>query len=149
METFLSGGFPFNLTKNTIEKFIKIIFTSLVFCWPVFASETLRFESSDVYVTATNSPVTLKFDLGSTEDGYCVSFVQKNGFGAYRGNANEWIKYINSSEPCEGCAVVMSYGPIGHVALFHNGEIWHQNFEGRGIVSHGPLDKSRVIGYIR
>ena len=119
----------------------------------VWAAEEPQDTYSDQFVVASNSPNLPRgatFDLTPTVDGYCVSFVQKNGFSGLRGNANEWIKYIDPliKEPCEGCAVVMSYGPIGHLALFHNGEIWHQNFEGRWIVSHGELDKSRVIGYI-
>ena len=116
----------------------------------VWASEEPQDTYPQQFVIAHNSPVTPKFDLGATEDGYCVSFVQKNGFSQYRGNANEWIRYIDPTitEPQEGYAIVMSYGDIGHLGVFHNGEVWHQNFEGRGIVSHGQLDKSRVIGYI-
>ena len=133
-----------------------ILFSLLVlFAIPVLASQTeITYDSP--YIVATNSPVTLEnalyeeFDPTPTSDGYCVSFVQKNGFSGFRGNANEWIKYIdpNIKEPQEGYAVVLSYGEIGHIGVFHAGELWHQNFEGRGIVSHGAIDQSRVIGYI-
>ena len=134
-----------------MKKILLIVLLSLIWTFLIIkraGSEPPPQTYSDQFIVALNAPQTLKFDLGPTEDGYCVSFVQKNGFEAYRGNANEWIKYINSFVPSEGAVVVMNYGEIGHLALFHNGELWEQNFEGRGIVSHRPLDKSHVIGYV-
>ena len=119
----------------------------------VWAAEEPQETYSSQFVIAHNSPKIAPgrtFNPDPTEDGYCVSFVQQNGFSGLHGNANEWIKYIDPHTmiPQEGYAVVMSYGDIGHLGIFHNGELLHQNFEGRWIVSHWPLDKSRVIGYI-
>ncbi len=106
---------------------------------------------SDSYVIAQSRPYT--FDLTPTADGYCVSFVQKNGFQNYHGNANQWIKYINSKVPRVGSAVVESYGTIGHLALVTSItkagiEVYEQNFVGRWIVSHRILNTYELIGYI-
>jgi surface antigen len=92
----------------------------------------------------------------ATLDGYCVSYVQQYGFEAYKGNANEWIKYINSTEPSIGAVVVLKEGPMGHLALVidYTGEkvfITEQNYLGRGIVSTRWIDRNypKIIGYIK
>lgn len=110
---------------------------------------------SDQFIASNYVPYASKFDLTPTEDGWCVSFVQKNGFEAYRGNANEWIKYINSFTPSIGAVVVLSEGKggIGHLALVtafteEGVEVYEQNYQQLGVVSHRVIDSSRVIGYV-
>lgn len=146
-----------------IRKILKTLIVAVSFysflAWANVAQEdTIAVDiQSALYVTVLNvppdSPPSPKFDLTPTEDGFCVSFVKKNGFSQYSGNANEWMKYINSRIPAIGEAVVLSYGDIGHLALITNItdegiEIYEQNFVGQWIVSHQLLDKRRVIGYI-
>ena len=146
----------FLINNNAIKKILVSIFVSISLAIPVSASESVIVGNySENFVK--EAPYSLEnrlygeFNPNPTLDGYCVSFVQQNGFSELRGNANEWIKYIdpNIKNPLEGYAVVMSYGDIGHLGIYHNGEVWHQNFEGRGIISHTLLDRSRVIGYIQ
>lgn len=109
---------------------------------------------SDLFVNAQSYPPIPRFDLRPTEDGYCVSFVQKNGYQSYHGNANDWIKYINSDTPSIGAVAVMSYGYIDHLELVVDIDsdgvhICDQNFTGQGIVDCRIMDKYHLIGYVR
>ena len=85
-----------------------------------------------------------------------MSFVQKNGYGHLRGNAHEWVKHVNSTEPSIGSVVVLDEGKLGHLALVEDFdrdsiEVIEQNYEGRGIVSRRTIqrDYSRILGFVK
>lgn len=100
-----------------------------------------------------------------TGDGYCVSFVQGLGFGAYRGDADDWIVYKNSDVPKVGSVIILREGRwmgkdgkwhTGHLAYVigvYGNKIWlvEQNYEGKGIVSFRTIDidYGLIEGYVR
>ena len=85
-----------------------------------------------------------------------MSLVQQNGYGHLRGNADEWVKYINSKEPLYGAVVVLDEGKLGHLALVEDFDrnsikVIEQNYEGKGIVSRRIIkrDYARILGFVR
>jgi hypothetical protein len=113
-----------------------------------------------VYIPTPVRPVRLKSaslaTLEGVGDGWCVAYVQANGFSGYSGNAVEWKRYINVASPSAGDAIVLREGgPIGHVAIVSAVSsqsllLVEQNYEGRYIVSSRsiPLDYDRIVGFI-
>ncbi len=107
----------------------------------------------DNFVEASRIPFSInKEPVGN---GYCVAFVQNNGFEHLRGDANVWIQYINSDTPSVGSVVVLDEGEIGHIAIVlmvysDSILIAEQNYFGRWIVDERELslDYERIIGYI-
>lgn len=88
-------------------------------------------------------------------NGQCVALVQAHGYSEYSGNANEWVKYINSNKPKIGNVVVLTEGYYGHVAIVVEvGDDWvkivEQNYEGLGVVSYRTIsmDYVNIVGYI-
>ena len=94
-----------------------------------------------------------------TSDGQCVSFVQVHGYSGLKGNAKDWVRYINTSMPQVGGVVVFvghGYGFYGHIALItavkeNSIQVVEQNFYGRRIVDHREvsLNDSAIAGFVR
>lgn len=127
---------------------------------PAYAAEytnkTMDTQSS-FYVVAQNSPVTLNLPRGAflpTKDGYCVSFIKEHGFEAFKGNAYEWSKYINSDIGWIGSAVLLDEGPYQHLALIIGTEggynLVEQNYEGLYIITYRtiPFDYPKIVGFV-
>lgn len=111
----------------------------------------------DIYVFATNQPHydIPKFNLKPTGSGQCVDFVKANGYEEYRGNARDWVKYINTDKPNIGGVVVLNESKFGHLALiigFDTGiVVAEQNYKGLYIVSTRSIDwdYDRIVGFIK
>jgi len=107
---------------------------------------------------AQTSPYWFKMRQGGylpVGDGQCVAFIQSNGYGAYRGNAEDWKVYINSDVPVIGGVVVLNEGQFGHLALIiditdEGIRAVEQNYQGVGIVSYRVLDFNYegIIGFV-
>ncbi len=88
-------------------------------------------------------------------DGQCVAFVQAHGFSHFHGNAYQWKKYINTSNPSPGGVVVLLGGRFGHVALItavtlNSVQIVEQNYFRPYVVDHREIslgDRS-IVGFI-
>ncbi len=95
----------------------------------------------------------------STRDGQCVSFVQAHGFSNLRGNAKDWVRYINTSNPRVGGVIIFiggGYGRHGHIALItaikeDRIQVVEQNFFGPRIVDHREISLSdrTIVGFIQ
>ena len=107
----------------------------------------------DVYVFATSTHYEIP-KLKPTPNGQCVEFIKVNGFEGYRGNAQEWAKYINTDKPSIGDVVVLNEGRWGHLALitgFDTGIIvTEQNYKGLYIVSTRSIEWNYkgIVGFI-
>lgn len=112
----------------------------------------------DVYVVAQTysySPKPTHSAYIPVGDGQCVPFIQSHGYGAYRGNAEDWKVYINSDVPVVGGVVVLDESERGHLALILaivGDKVWivEQNYEGVGIVSYRTIDVgyAKIAGYV-
>ena len=123
---------------------------------PVWAAELPEIPQSPYVIALSPPSIGPKIAPESTLDGFCVSFVQQNGYGHLRGNAHEWVKYVNSEEPLIGSVVVLDEGKFGHLALVEDFdrntiEIIEQNYEGRWIVSRRIIkrDYPRMLGFVK
>lgn len=133
----------------------------------------------DSYIQAYNSPTLPKFkDLGFAarlfgptseiiflpgdenpiNAGQCVNYVKYvlgNKAVNYSGNAEDWQRFINSTEPSMYSIVVLNMSAWGHVGFIiaYDAEtvtIRSRNWEGKWIVSDNILsrDDARILGYI-
>jgi hypothetical protein len=101
------------------------------------------------------TPVPLKKDYEPVGTGFCVPFVQAHGFKDYRGNARDWVQYINSEIGWPGYAVLLDEGGYyQHLALIIGTDggynLIEQNYEGLYVVSERtiPFDYDKIIGFI-
>ena len=113
----------------------------------------------DSYVTSLNSPVIperLNTKYNSVGDGFCVAFIKSNGFEDYRGNARDWIKYVDPSAiGWPGDAILLNEGGYyKHLALIigNSGgyQLVEQNYIGIYIISYRtiPYDYPLIEGII-
>ncbi len=92
---------------------------------------------------------------GGIGNGWCVAYVKYITKAPYSGDAWEWAKYINASEPSPGDIVVLNENKLGHVAVVisvseNTFTISEQNYKGRYVISKRTLDKtySAIQGFI-
>ena len=86
----------------------------------VWAAEEPLGSYSDNFVVATNSPLNAQnhnISYVPVGNGQCVDFIKAHGFEAFKGNAWEWAKYVNSDIGWPGYAVLLDEGPYQHLAL--------------------------------
>jgi len=81
--------------------------------------------------------------------------VKEHGFEAFKGDAYEWKKYINSDIGWPGNAVLLDEGPYQHLALVLETRedgyyIVEQNYEGLYKVSYRliPFNYKNIVGFI-
>ena len=153
----------FDLFKNVKIKCIKkillaVFFASLGWGFPVIASASYTQSIpnwSDVYIFPVSIINYTPLNLEPTGNGQCVDFVKANGFEDFRGNAYQWVKYINTDKPSIGDVVVLSESKYGHLALivgFDKGiMVAEQNYRGLYIVSTRSIDwgYDKIVGFIR
>ena len=93
----------------------------------------------------------------SVGNGECVAFIQANGYEEYRGNAYEWVKYVNPDIKIgwPGYVVLLDEGPYQHLALITGTDggynLVEQNYLGIGIVSSRtiPYDYIKIVGFVK
>lgn len=109
----------------------------------------------DNYVFATTYYDIPKFNLKPTGNGACVDFIKVNGYKEYRGNARDWVKYINTDKPSIGGVVILNESKYGHLGLIigiKDGiQIAEQNYKELYQINYRtiPTDYLRIIGFIK
>lgn len=158
-----SGFWPFSSTKsasatemsssNVAEDDIIIINQSYVL--PIVRLDSLA-KNQWQYYPPTTKRIILPCDTAAWHAGQCVCWVKTVTGVDFSGNANVWVKYVDTYTPSVGAIVVLKTGNVGHVGIVvkvtkDTITVRSRNYQGLWIVSDDEFqrDDSIILGYIK